>query len=76
MAGKGYVRVWQSLSMAVVSKMPKKTWQLNYKRILKESCVSILREVRVELPEPITLIVLEMNRGTVLLKALFGNPAT
>jgi len=32
--------------------MPKRIWQLNYKRISKESCVSILREVRGELPEP------------------------
>jgi hypothetical protein len=52
--------------------MPKRAWLLNYKRILKESCVSILREVRGELPEPIMLIVSEMNRGT----TFFGNPAT
>ena len=51
MAGKGYVRVWRSPSVAVVSKMPKRTWQVNYKCISKESCVSILRAVHGELPD-------------------------
>ena len=52
MAGRGSVKVCRSRSGAVVSTMPKKTWQVNYKRISKESCVSIPREVRGELPEP------------------------
>src|ERR1700730_16577072 len=50
--GRGSVRAFRSLSRAVVSKMPKRTWQLNYKRISKNSCVSILRKARGELPEP------------------------
>jgi hypothetical protein len=51
MAGKGNVKVCRSRSVAVVSKMPKRTWQVNYGCISKESCVSILREVRGESPE-------------------------
>src|ERR1019366_265777 len=52
MAGRGSVKVCRSRSVAIVSKMPKRTWQLNYKSISKESCVSILGEVRGELPDP------------------------
>src|SRR5690242_18031769 len=51
MAGKGYVRVYRSLSVAVASKMPKRTWQKNYRCISKESSESILRELRVGLRE-------------------------
>jgi hypothetical protein len=50
MAGKGYVKVFRSRSVAVASKTPKRIWQMNYWCTLKESCVSILREVRGELP--------------------------
>ena len=42
----GSVKVRRPRSVAAVSKMPKRTWQLNYKRRSKEYCVSILREVR------------------------------
>jgi hypothetical protein len=51
MAGRGYVKVCRSRSVAVVSKMPKRTWQVNYRCISKESCGTVLREVRGELPE-------------------------
>jgi hypothetical protein len=48
---------WKGLSgspavtVAVVSKMRKRTWQLNYKPRSKKSCVTILRKVLGELPE-------------------------
>jgi hypothetical protein len=58
---KGSVKACRSRSVAVVSKMRKRTWQLNYKCISKESCVSIPREVRGELPEPARNI---SERGT------------
>src|SRR5580693_9340878 len=37
--------------MAIVSKMLRRTWQLNYKYISKQSCVSIVRETCGELPD-------------------------
>jgi hypothetical protein len=51
----GWKGLCKSLSVTVRGSSfedAKKTWQLNYKRISKESCVSIPREVRGELPEP------------------------
>src|ERR1022692_224693 len=52
MAGRGSVKVLRSRFVAAVSKTPRRTWQLNYKRRSNESCVSILGEVRGELREP------------------------
>jgi hypothetical protein len=52
--GRGSVKACRSQSRAVVSKMPRTTWQLNYKCISKESCASILREERGELLERAT----------------------
>src|SRR5580704_17184223 len=50
--GRGSARACQSRSVAVVSKMPKRIWQLNYKRTSTKFYVSILRRARGELPEP------------------------
>jgi hypothetical protein len=64
--GRASVKACPSRSMAVVSKMPKRTSQRNYKCSSKQSCVSILREERGELPERAPIIVLG--------KALRENP--
>ena len=45
MAGKGSVGVCRSPFAAVVSKMPKRTWQVSSRCISKESSVGILRKV-------------------------------
>src|ERR1017187_5459760 len=64
--GRGSLKACRSRFVAVVSKMPKRTWQLNYKCISKESCVSILRGARGKLPEP--------GLATFLGEALAGEP--
>ena len=38
MAGRDAAKVRRSRSMAVASKMPRRTWQLNYRRTSKEFC--------------------------------------
>jgi hypothetical protein len=48
--------VLRSPSVAVVSRMREKTWQLNYKSRSKKSCVTILRKVRGELRERLSTV--------------------
>ena len=64
MAGRGSAKVRRSRSVAVVSKMRKRTWQLNYRRTSKESYVSIPKELRGELPEPCSQPFCEQPRDT------------
>jgi proteasome lid subunit RPN8/RPN11 len=44
--------------------MPRKTWQVNYRFISKDSCVTILGEVRGELPETVCAFTLGGRSGS------------